>query len=310
MSDLPLNTGIRKEKTPFRRKFERQKYIFFIIIPGLLWYMLFKYYPLWFISKAFTNFGTVAKPSFIGMGNFVRLFAAPNFRRAFFNTLILAGYQLLFYFPIPILLALAMNELRSAKFKRAIQFTVYIPHFFSWVVVGGLFTLMLSPRNGIVNKVIEMMGHESIYFMASVKYFRSVIISSQIWKNAGYGTVVYVAAMSTINPELYDAAEVDGAGHLARTWHITLACIRNTIATVLLLNLSGLIRMFEQIFIMYNPAVMDVADVLGTFSYREAFQRGNVGYGTAIGLFTSAVSLILVLGTKYFCKRFLDEDII
>ena len=294
----------------FFRRFSRQKYIFLLVIPGVIWFLIFRYYPLWYISTAFTDLGTAAEVSFIGLDNFVRLFAAPNFRRAFSNTLILAGLQLLFYFPMPIILALMMNEVQRALAKKAVQFIVYIPHFFSWVVVGGLFTLMLSPSTGIVNKILEFFGHESIYFMASVKHFRGVIIASQLWKNVGYGTIVYVSALSTIDPQLYDAAKVDGAGYLMRTWHVTLPAIRNTIATVLLLNIAGCLGMFEQIFVMYNASVMDVADVIGTFSYAEAMQRGNMGYGTAIGLFTSVVSLILVLGTKYFSRKFLQEDVI
>lgn len=290
--------------------FSKQKYIFLVLAPGLIWFVLFKYAPLWYISMAFTDYGTTATPSFIGLENFTRLFLSPNFKRAFFNTLILSFYQIVFYFPMPIILALAMNEIRSKFFKRTVQFTVYIPYFFSWVVVGGLFTIMLSPQDGIVNEMIKAMGGEPIFFMASTKWFRTVLISSQLWKDVGYGTVIYVAAISTIDQELYDAASVDGAGYLAKTWHITLPSIRGTIATVLLLNISKVMQIFEQVLVMSNDSVKDVSDVLRTYSYYEGMQRGDIGYATAIGLFTSVISLILILGCNLFSKKVLKEEIL
>ena len=209
-------------------------------------------------------------------------------------------------------MALSLNELKNQFAKKAAQFVIYIPHFLSWVVVGGLFNMMLAPSDGIINKALISMGiiSEPIYFMASVKWFRSVLVGTEIWKSAGYGAVIYIAAISSIDTQLYDAAAVDGAGYWARTWHVTLPGIRNTIATVLLLTLSRVMQMFEQILVMYNSAVMDVSDVLRTFSYVEGLNRGNVGYATAIGLFTSIVSVLLILGCNLFSKKVLDEEII
>ncbi len=305
--------GVYKSKWQlFLKRFSKQKYIFMLVIPGVIWFILFKYYPLRFIMNAFTNYGTVAKPRFTGLANFQRLFLSPNFWRAFRNTLILSFYNLVFYFPVPILLALSLNELKNQFAKKAAQFVIYIPHFLSWVVVGGLFNMMLAPSDGIINKVLVSMGiiSEPIYFMASVKWFRTVLVGTEIWKSAGYGAVIYIAAISSIDTQLYDAAAVDGAGYWARTWHVTLPGIRNTIATVLLLTLSRVMQMFEQILVMYNSAVMDVSDVLRTFSYVEGLNRGNVGYATAIGLFTSIVSVLLILGCNLFSKKVLDEEII
>ena len=296
----------------FLKRFAKQKYIFMLVIPGVIWFILFKYYPLRFIYNAFTNYGTVAHPRFTGLANFQRLFLSPNFWRVFRNTLILSFYNLIFYFPIPIILALSLNELKNHFAKKAAQFVIYIPHFLSWVVVGGLFNMMLAPSDGIINKVLVSTGilSEPIYFMASVKWFRTVLVGTEIWKSAGYGAVIYIAAISSIDTQLYDAAAVDGAGYWARTWHVTLPGIRNTIATVLLLTLARVMQMFEQILVMYNSAVMDVADVLRTFSYVEGLNRGNVGYATAIGLFTSIVSVILILGCNIFSKKVLDEEIL
>ena len=314
---LSSRTTMTKQKRQsrtklFLKRFSKQKYIFMLVVPGVIWFIVFKYYPLRFIIKAFTNYGPVANPRFTGLANFQRLFLSPNFWRAFRNTLILSFYNIVFYFPIPIILALSLNELKNQFAKKAAQFVIYIPHFLSWVVVGGLFNMMLAPSDGIINKALISMGiiSEPIYFMASVKWFRSVLVGTEIWKSAGYGAVIYIAAISSIDTQLYDAAAVDGAGYWARTWHVTLPGIRNTIATVLLLTLSRVMQMFEQILVMYNSAVMDVSDVLRTFSYVEGLNRGNVGYATAIGLFTSIVSVLLILGCNLFSKKVLDEEII
>ncbi len=317
MIHLSSRTTMTKQKRQsrtklFLKRFSKQKYIFMLVVPGVIWFIVFKYYPLRFIINAFTNYGTVANPRFTGLANFQRLFLSPNFWRAFRNTLILSFYNIVFYFPIPIILALSLNELKNQFAKKAAQFVIYIPHFLSWVVVGGLFNMMLAPSDGIINKALISMGiiSEPIYFMASVKWFRSVLVGTEIWKSAGYGAVIYIAAISSIDTQLYDAAAVDGAGYWARTWHVTLPGIRNTIATVLLLTLSRVMQMFEQILVMYNSAVMDVSDVLRTFSYVEGLNRGNVGYATAIGLFTSIVSVLLILGCNLFSKKVLDEEII
>jgi len=302
------NSGFAK----FAKRFGKQKYIFALMVVGLIWYIIFKYYPLWFITRAFTNYGAVANYRFTGFANFQRLFAAPFFWRAFRNTLVLSFYNLIFYFPMPIIIALSLNEIGSKVLKRTVQFVVYISHFLSWVVVGGLFNIMLAPSDGIINKALIGIGaiDAPIYFMASTKWFRTVLVGTEIWKNAGYGAVIYIAAIAGINHELYDAAAVDGAGRWKQTWHVTLPSIRSTIAVVLMLTVSRILQIFEQVLVMYNSAVMDVADVLRTFSYVEGLNRGNIGYATAIGLFTSVVSLILIFGTNLFSKKVLDEEII
>ena len=187
-----------------------------------------------------------------------------------------------------------------------------MPHFLSWVVVGGLFNLMLSPSNGIINKALMGIGllDQSIYFMASTKWFRGILVGTEIWKSAGYGAVIYIAAIAGVDRELYDAAAVDGAGYWGQVWHVTLPSIRSTIATVLMLTVARILQLFEQVLVMYNSAVMPVADVLRTFSYVEGLTRGNIGYATAIGLFTSITSLLLIIGTNIFSKKILDEEIL
>lgn len=262
------------------------------------------------LGLAFTDYGFRAKVSFIGLDNFTRLFSSSIFWNAFRNTLLISILNIVFYFPVPLIVALMINELKSLKAKRGIQFLIYIPYFFSWVVVGSIFVNLLSPSSGPVNVVIKLLGGKPIYFMASPDHFRSVIVSSYIWRQMGYGAVIYIASLTTVDPQLYEAATIDGAGHWGRLVHVTLPSIRSTIVTMLLLNLSHVLMIFEQILVMYNAAVYDVADVLQTYVYREGVLNGDVGYSIAVGLFTSIVSLVLVLSTNRISKKFLDEAVL
>ena len=291
-------------------KIKRQRFLLLMILPGLIWYLLFKYLPMLGLGLAFTDYGFRANVSFVGFANFERLFSSSIFWRAFRNTLLLSFYNIVFYFPIPIILALLINELKSLFAKRLIQFLVYIPFFFSWVVVGTVFINLLSPAYGPVNLLIKAFGGEPIYFMADPDYFRGVLVVSYIWRQMGYGAVIFIAALTTVDPQLYEAAMIDGCGHWGRLMHITLPSIRSTIVTMLLLNLSYVLMIFEQVLVMYNAAVYDVSDVLQTYVYREGILSGDMGYSIAVGMFTSIVSLILVLTTNRISSKFLEEPIL
>lgn len=293
-----------------KKHFKRQKAILILMIPGLIWYIIFKYLPMIGVLSAFTNYGLKMNVSFVGLNNFQKLFSSPVFWNAFKNTLVISILNLLFYFPLPIILALCMNEIFHKKIKEIIQFIVYIPHFFSWVVVGSLFVTLLAPDVGIVNRMIQFFGGESIYFMVSPRWFRGVLITSNIWRDVGYGTVIYIATMATIDRQLYEAAVVDGASYFAKMWYITLPSLKSTIATVLLLTVSRILLLFEQIIVMYNPAVYSVSEVLNTYSYTEGLQNGNIAYGSAVSLFTAVISGILVLGCNFISKKVLDESIL
>jgi len=294
----------------FQRKALRQKYLMVMVLPGLVWYILFKYLPMLGLGLAFTDYGFKAKVSFIGFENFHRLLTSAVFWKAFRNTLVISMLNILFYFPMPLIIALLINELKSFRAKKTIQFLIYIPYFFSWVVVGSIFVNLLSPTSGPVNAFLGLFGVEPIYFMASAKHFRSVIVTSYIWRQMGYGAVIYIAALTTIEPQLYEAATIDGAGRWGQLWNITLPSMRPTIVTMLLLNLAHVLMIFEQILVMYNSAVYDVADVLQTYVYREGILSGDMGYSIAVGMFTSVISLILVLSTNKISARFLEEPIL
>jgi putative aldouronate transport system permease protein len=299
-----------KPRSTLSMRIKQQRALLLMLLPTLIWYIIFKYLPMIGSYLAFTDFGLTANVSFIGVENFRRLWLSPGFWTAFRNTLIISAYYLVFYFPIPIVLSLLLNEFRSIRFKRTLQFVIYIPHFFSWAVVGSLFVMILSPGSGVVNEIIKALGGKPIFFMVSPDWFRSILVSSHMWKDVGYGTVIYIATLATIDPELYDAALVDGAGAWGRLWHITLPCLRSTIAVVLLLQVSNILRLFEQVLVMYNPAVYQVAEVLQTFSFTEGLLNGDIGFATAIGLFTSITSLLLVFGTNSLSKKFMKESIL
>ncbi len=238
------------------------------------------------------------------------MFKSATFWTAFKNTLIISVCNIVFYFPVPVIVALLINELRSIRSRRAVQFMIYIPYFFSWVVVGTIFVNILSPSSGVVNHIMQAFGHDPISFMADPKWFRVVLILSYIWRQMGYGAVIYVATLSTVDPQLYEAASIDGCSKWKQVFYITLPSIKPTIVTMLLLNLSHVLLIFEQIMVMYNASVYSVSDVLQTLTYREGILSGNIAYGTAISLFTGIVSLALVMGTNWISKHFLEDSIL
>ena len=188
-------------------RIKEQKYLILMVVPGLIWYLIFKYCSYAGLSMAFTNYGFSSEIDFVGLKNFIRLFKSALFWKAFKNTIIISLMNIVFYFPFPLIVALMINELKSLKTKRAVQFLIYIPYFFSWVVVGCIFVTLLSPSSGIVNQILTSLGFETIYFMADVKWFRTVLVVSYIWRQMGYGAVIYVATLSTVDPQHYEAAQ-------------------------------------------------------------------------------------------------------
>jgi putative aldouronate transport system permease protein len=299
---------IYKNQGDLAKKFRRQKSILLLLIPGLIWYLIFKYAPMVGVLAAFTDYGTKANLSFIGLENFRQLFTSPDFWNAFRNTILISFYNMLFYFPLPIIIALLMNEIVMVKLKRIVQFIVYIPHFFSWVVVGAIFVMILSPSTGFINQLIVQFGGTSTYFMVSTKWFRSILVGSYIWRDVGYGTIIYIATISSIDVQLYDAATVDGAGYWGKLKYVTLPSMKTTIATVLLLTVARVLMIFEQVLVMQNPAVTSVSEVLNTYSYSQGLLSGNIGYATAISLFMAVISTILVVSTNKASQALLGES--
>ena len=207
-------------------------------------------------------------------------------------------------FPIPVILALLMNEVRSKYFKKGVQTIVYMPHFISAVVVVSLINAMLSPSNGLFNQIIQMFGGDPVHFMAEPKYFKTVYVLSDIWQTAGYGSIVYLAALTSIDPSLYEAATVDGASKWKKLLHITLPCILPTIMTMLILRMGSIFTVgYEKIMLMYNPATYETADVISTYVYRRAFEGGEYSFSAAVGLFNSVINFIVIIVFNKISKR-------
>lgn len=264
------------------------------------------------ISVAFKDFkpllGISGSP-FIGLDYFERLIKSPDFWNVFRNTLIISFYKIILFFPVPILLSIMLNEIRHTTGKRLAQTALYLPHFLSWVIFTGVVNSVLSSR-GLVNYLIELAGGQSQVFMADSKYFRGIIVLTSIWKEAGWNTVIYLAAISGINPELYEAAMMDGAGLIHRIRHVTLPCIRSTIIITFIMRLGSVMDAgFEQVLLMYNVAVYDVGDILGTFVYRMGITRGQIGFSTAADLFKGVINLGMVWGSNYMIKRIGEEGL-
>ena len=296
-----------KKRRSFMRRVRKHKLHLLMILPVFLWYLLFRYGPLYGVTLAFKEFrllqGIFGSP-WVGFDNFSRLFNSYNFWNVFRNTITIAVMKFLFGFPAPIILALLLNELRPQKYKRVVQSLSYLPHFISWVILTGIFMVILSPTRGPVNTLLRFMGFDSIYFLGDPKYFRGTLVVTGIWKNVGWGSIVYLAALSGVNEELYDAARVDGCGRWGRIWHVTIPGILPVVTIMLILSMGSLVEDdFDQIFNLLNDAVLDVGDVLGTFIYRQGVKNLDYGYATAVELFRNLISLVLVLSANAISKR-------
>lgn len=300
-------TARLKKRRSFLRRVRKHKLHLIMILPVICWYLLFKYGPLYGVTLAFKEFqllkGITGSP-WIGFQNFERLFNSYNFWNVFRNTVTIAALKFVFGFPAPIILALMLNELRAQKYKRVVQSLSYLPHFISWVILTGIFMVILSPTRGPINTLLKSMGMESIYFLGDPKYFQGTLVVTGIWKGIGWGSIVYLAALGGVNEELYDAARVDGCGRWARIWHVTLPGITPVVTIMLILSMGSLVEDdFDQIFNLLNDAVLGVGDVLGTFIYRQGVKNLDYGYATAVELFRNLISLVLVLSANYFSKR-------
>jgi putative aldouronate transport system permease protein len=281
--------------------------IYLMALPGLILLVIFRYLPMYGITVAFKDFnvikGIIGSP-WIGFENYERLMSSSEFKRAFVNTLSISVLRMVFGMPLPIILALSLNEVRNMLYKRSIQTIVYIPHFISWVVVAGIFMDLLSPSTGLINRLIEILGGKPIFFMTNLKWIRTVVVGSEIWKESGWGAIIYLAAITGVDPELYQAASIDGAGRWRQTIHVTLPAIKGTFIVLLIMRLGGLMGAnFEQIYMMYNPTVYAKIDVIDTYVFRTTFDTLDFGYTTAAGLFSQVIGCILLLSSNALVKR-------
>ncbi|WP_441991739.1 ABC transporter permease [Paenibacillus sp. 2RAB27] len=287
--------------------------LYLLLVPGLLFLAIFKYTPMsgLIISfKDFNIFSGISESPWVGLKHFKRLFVNDQFLSVLSNTLIISVMKLIFLFPAPIVLAILLNEVRKMAFKRVVQSVIYLPHFISWVIVGGLFINMFSVNGGIINAVIVKLGGDPIPFFMHAGYFRPLLVLSEGWREVGWGTIIYLAAIAGVDPQLYEAAKMDGANKLKQMLHVTLPGLIPTITLMFILKMGQLLEAgTEQILVMYNPVVYSVADTIGTYVYRVGIGTSDYSFSTAVGFFESVTAFLLVILGNFLCKKYLGRSI-
>ncbi|MFC4776663.1 ABC transporter permease [Paenibacillus sp. GCM10023252] len=298
----------RSRGQKLRQALVRDKYLFMLGLPGLLIMAMFKYLPMWGVLIAFKQYSPIlgfSMSEWVGFDHFHRLFTNPDFPLLLRNTLAINLMGLVFFFPVPIILSLMLNEVRKEAYKRTIQSIVYLPHFLSWVIIAGLTFSFFATGEGLVNKILLETGLSRVEWLTTPNLFWVFLTGQSIWKEAGWGTIIFLAAISGVDSQQYEAARMDGAGRLRQMWHITLPAIRNVIVILLILQLGGMMDVgFEQVYLLKNSLVSSVAEVFDTYVYRVGLLQGEFSYTTAVGLFKSIIGLILVLGANKLAKRY------
>ena len=303
---------------PMRRrslgqKMWRHRALYLMALPGIVYFLIFKYLPMGGLIISFQDYkpflGIMDSP-WVGFEHFVRLFTQDTFFMLLRNTLVLSLLLMLISFPVPIILALLLNELRGFLFKRTIQTVIYLPHFMSWVIVVSIFYVMLTTDGGAINNLLSSVGLPEIAFLTDPDWLRPMYVFQHIWRTAGWGTIVYLAALTAVDLNLYEAAEIDGANRWRQTWHITLPAIRATIIVLFILSIGDFLELgFEHMFLLLNSMNREVGEIFDTFVYTADIQQGQLSFATAVGLFKGLVGLILVMGANSLAKRLGEEGV-
>ncbi|MBB6673448.1 ABC transporter permease [Cohnella nanjingensis] len=296
-----------------RRLFYGNLELYLLLVPGILFLLLFKYTPLYGVVIAFQDFNIfdgISGSSWVGFEQFRKLVDSDEFLQVFRNTLLISLYKIVLLFPIPIVLALFLNEVSKMWFKRTIQTIVYLPHFLSWVIIAGLFVNILSPSAGLVNEIITALGGKPISFLIDNHWFRSVVVFTAGWKEVGWNAIIFIAAIAGIEQDQYEAAAIDGAGRIKQMIYVTLPGIAPTIVLMFVLRIGSLLDAgTEQILTMYNPVVYETGDVIGTYVYRIGLGKMDYSFSTAVGLFNSVVGFLLVIGGNFLSKKLVKRSI-
>lgn len=295
------------------RYFNKKKYLYLLLLPCVVYFLVFNYVPMYGVLMAFKDFnfakGIIHSP-WVGLDNFKYMFGLNDFYKVFWNSFYLGVLRIVFGFPLPIILALLLNEMRNLAYQRVTQTVIYLPHFISWVVIGGILVNFLSPAWGLVNIFLKQLGIDPVFFLADPHYFRPVVVLSSIWKESGWGSIIYLAAIAGINSEQYEAASIDGANRLQKLWYVTLPGIKSTIVILLILRLGQVMNNgFEQIFVLQNPMNLDVSEVFETYAYRVGILGGRFSFGTTVGLFTSVIGLLFLLAGNRIAKLLKEDGI-
>ena len=298
---------------PRLKQYLNYRQIYLLILPGLLYFLIFKIAPIWGFIVAFEDFNPfkgILASKWVGLHYFIQLVHDKYFFEMFRNTIVMSLMNLVFYFPAPIILALLLNEIRGEAFRRINQTLLYVPHFMSWVVITGLTFFLLSVDIGVVNKAIAYFGGSHVTFLSNPWLFWWIILLQNIWREAGWGTIIFLAAISQIDPSMYEAATVDGATKLQQIVHITIPSIMPTIVVLFIIQLGQIIQVsFEQILLMSNPFVLDVSQVFDTYAYAQGVVGGNFSIGVAVGIFKSIIGLVMVISANSAIKRMGQEGI-
>lgn len=310
----PVPRDSTSDKPPgMRKQLWKSRYMYAFVLPGVLYFIIYKYIPLLGSIIAFQKFSPFQgffHSQWVGFANFTRIFENTEVIQVLINTLTLSFLQIAFAFPVPILLAMMLNEVRLDLVKRIIQSIVYLPHFLSWVVIIGVVTLFLR-SDGLLNSFLySTFGIKPILYMQIPELFKPLLVLEVIWKESGWGTIIFLAALAGVSTELYEAAIIDGANRWRRMWHITLPAIRSTIVILLILRLGTVLdNGFEQIFLMLNPYVEQVGNVLDTYVYYKGIQQADFSFATAVGLFKSFIGFILIIAANRLAKRFGEDGV-
>lgn len=306
------------ESSPKKRKkfavyMSRYYLLYIFLILPIAYFLIFKYVPMYGLLIAFKDFNMfqgIWKSPWNNFATFKEIFAMKDFYQAVRNTLILNGLDLLVGFPAPILLAIMLSELRNKTYKKVSQTILYLPHFLSWIVIGGIVTQLFSTQSGLVNAVLGKLGIGPVEFLSQKKNWILVYVASGVWQSAGWNAIIYLAAITGINPELYEAATVDGAGRLRKIWHVTLPCIKPTIIIMLILSVGRIAQIgFDRPYALGNYLVTDISDVISTFVYRVGLRSGRFSTATAVGLFQSVVGMVFLLTANYIAEKFGEQGI-
>lgn len=310
-----LDPSIIKQRMRTERikRLKRNKLLYLMVLPGFLYFVIFRYLPMYGVVISFQKYKPhlgIRGSEWVGLQHFERLFNDPMFYTIFKNTLVLFGLNMVIYFPIPIILALLLNELRSQLFKRTVQSLIYIPHFLSWVIIASIGYVMLTVDGGIVNELLKWFGFKEINFLMSEAWFRPMYIIQVIWREAGWGTIIYLAAISAVDPQMYEAARIDGANRMRQVWHITLPTIRGVIVILVILRIGDVLELgFEHIYLLLNGLNRQVAEVFDTYVYVAGIQQGQFSYSTAVGFFRAFVGLAMVMFANWLANKFGEEGV-
>lgn len=306
-----IKTSIKEKPVAKTRNNASSFSLYMMLIPGMLLTFIFRYLPLGGIVIAFQRFipakGLFGDQKWIGLGNFEYIFSMPNIKNVFRNTVTISVSKIVLGLLVPIIVALMLNEVSSKKFKRSIQTIIYFPYFLSWIVFAATLKDILSPSTGIVNHILQLIGMQPVYFLGSNEVFQQSMIWTDVWKNFGYGTVVYLAAITNIDPSLYEAAIIDGANRWQQTSHVTLPGMRTIIVLMCVLSMGNALNAgFDQIFNLYSPTTYETGDIIDTFVYRLGLENAKFGPAMAISVFKSFISFALISSSYWIADHFFD----